>query len=72
VVEEVKKKKASELKWGQRQFRRVIAGYRGYPRPLPTGSKPTKKRDLRYRCEECKKSQIRGKGFRAKKLEFEE
>ena len=37
-----KKRKASELKWGQRQFRRVTAGYRGYPRPLPGGNKPVK------------------------------
>lgn len=41
-VFESKRRKASELKWGQRQFRRVTAGYRGYPRPLPSGSKPTK------------------------------
>ncbi|MBO4551993.1 MAG: 50S ribosomal protein L44e, partial [Candidatus Methanomethylophilaceae archaeon] len=26
-VERVKKKKASELKWGQRRFRKVTAGY---------------------------------------------
>ena len=28
-VERVKKKKASELKWGQRRFRKVTAGYGG-------------------------------------------
>ena len=32
-VERVKKKKASELKWGQRRFRKVTAGYGGFPRP---------------------------------------
>ena len=29
TLERVKKKRASELKWGQRRFRRVTAGYRG-------------------------------------------
>ena len=37
TVERVKKKRASELKWGQRRFRRVTAGYRGFPRPKPSG-----------------------------------
>ena len=64
-----KKRKASELKWGQRQFRRVTAGYRGYPRPLPGGNKPVKKLDLRYKCKECGKSHIR-KAFRSGKPEF--
>ena len=65
-----KKRKASELKWGQRQFRRVTAGYRGYPRPLPGGNKPVKKLDLRYKCKECGKAHIKGSGFRAGKVEF--
>lgn len=64
-----KKKKASELKWGQRQFRRVTAGYRGYPRPLPSHEKSTKKKDLRLFCKTCKKSHIK-KGYRAKKFEI--
>ena len=42
-VHTAKRRKASELTWGQRQFRRVTAGYRGYPRPLPAGNKPVKK-----------------------------
>ena len=41
-VERVKKKKASELKWGQRRFRKVTAGYGGFPRP----------------CTQCKKANI--------------
>ena len=49
-VHTAKKRKASELKWGQRQFRRVTAGYRGYPRPLPAGNKPVKKLDLRLKA----------------------
>ena len=63
------KRKASELTWGQRQFRRVTAGYRGYPRPLPGGNKPVKKLDLRYKCKECGKSHIR-KSFRVGKPEW--
>jgi len=56
-VERVKKKKASELKWGQRRFRKVMAGYRGFPRPKPEGrEKPTKRVVLRYRCKTCKKA----------------
>ena len=47
TVERVKKKRASELKWGQRRFRRVTAGYRGFPRPKPEGrEKPTKRINL--------------------------
>ena len=30
TVERVKKRRASGLKWGQRRFRRVTAGYRGF------------------------------------------
>ncbi|MEE1134136.1 MAG: 50S ribosomal protein L44e, partial [Methanobrevibacter sp.] len=45
-------------------------GYRGYPRPLPSGSKPVKKLDLRYKCKECGKAHIKGTGFRAGKVEF--
>ena len=69
-VHTAKKRKASELKWGQRQFRRVTSGYRGYPRPLPSGNKPTKKLDLRFKCKECNKSHIKRSTFRAGKVEF--
>ena len=56
-VERVKKKRASELKWGQRRFRRVTAGYGGFPRPKPEGrEKPTKRIHLRYRCKSCSKA----------------
>jgi len=65
-----KKRKASELKWGQRQFRRVTSGYRGYPRPLPSGNKPVKKLDLRYKCKECGKSHIKRNSFRVGKVDF--
>ena len=68
-VHTAKKRKASELTWGQRQFRRVTAGYRGYPRPLPAGNKPVKKLDLRLKCKECGKSHIK-QSFRTGKPEF--
>ncbi len=69
-IERVKKKKASELKQGQRRFREVTSGYRGYPRPKPEGrEKPTRRVYLRYRCEECGKAHQK-KCDRAKKFEF--
>ncbi len=53
-VERLRKKRASELAWGQRRFRRVTAGYRGFPRPKPEGrEKPTKRITLRYKCTAC-------------------
>ena len=70
AIERVKKKKASELKWGQRRFRRVTAGYGGYPRPKPEGrEKPTKRVHLRYRCKECGKAHQK-EGIRSKKFEI--
>ena len=71
-VERVKKRKASEMKQGQRRFRRVTRGYRGFPRPKPEGrEKPTKRIALRYRCTQCKKAHQRP-AFRAKKFELTE
>ncbi len=70
-VLKVKKRKASELKAGQRQFRRVLSGYGGFPRALPSGDKPTKKTSLRLKCTECQKSH-NTRGFRVKKLDFVE
>ena len=56
-VEKIKKKKASELKQGQRRFRRVMRGYRGFPRPKPEGREKTSRRaPLKYTCTVCKKS----------------
>lgn len=34
------------------------------------GKKASKKTDLRYECQECKKMHSQRKGFRAKRLEF--
>lgn len=72
-VERVKKRRASEFKWGQRRFRRVTAGYRGFPRPKPEGrEKPTKRVLLRYRCGSCSKAHHADKSIRAKKFELTE
>ncbi len=71
-VERMKKRKASELKMGQRRFRRITAGYRGFPRPKPEGrEKATKRVALRYRCTSCKKA-TQPAAQRAKKFEIKE
>ena len=68
-IERMKKKKASELKQGQRRFRRKTKGYRGYPRPKPKGEKSTRRRDVRYICSVCKKMHTK-RGFRVKSFEI--
>lgn len=71
-VERVKNRPRSELRRGQRRFRRVTRGYGGFPRPKPEGrEKPTKRVWLRYRCKACKKSHQRA-GIRARKFELAE
>ena len=70
TVERVKKKRASELRWGQRRFRKVMAGYRGFPRPRPEGrEKPTKRVNILYRCTETGKAHY-APCQRAKKFEL--
>lgn len=69
-IEKLKKRKASELRQGQRRFRRVTSGYRGFPRAKPEGrEKPTKRLALRLRCKECKKAHTKP-GIRTKKFEI--
>ncbi len=71
-VEKVKKRRASELAWGQRRFRKVTAGYGGFPRPKPEGrEKPTKRVQLRFKCKECGKMTM-PPCIRAKKFELVE
>ncbi len=71
-IERVKKRKASEQKQGQRRFRRVMSGYRGFPRPKPEGrEKPTRRVNLVYRCTECNRKQS-PPAIRAKKFELKE
>jgi len=71
-VDRVKKRKASELKQGQRRFRRVMRGYGGFPRPKPEGREKTSRRiSLKYRCSECKKAH-QPASIRSKKFEIGE
>ena len=71
-VDRVKKRKASELKAGQRRFRRVTSGYGGFPRPKPEGREKTTRRvALKYTCNVCKKSH-QSPCIRAKKFEIGE
>jgi len=71
-VHKIKKRKASELKQGQRRFRRVMSGYRGFPRPKPEGREKTSRRaPLKYTCSECKKS-VQPPSLRARKVEVGE
>jgi len=71
-VERVKNRPRSELRRGQRRFRRVLRGYGGFPRPKPEGrEKPTKRVHLRFRCKVCKKAYQRPT-LRAKKFELVE
>ena len=71
-VQKVKKKRSSELAWGQRRFRKVTSGYGGFPRPKPEGrEKPTKRVQLRYKCTSCGKMH-QAPSIRAKKFEIKE
>jgi large subunit ribosomal protein L44e len=71
-VERVRKRKASELRAGQRRFRRVTSGFGGFPRPKFEGrEKPTKRISIRYRCLKCKKATT-SPTQRAKKFEIVE
>lgn len=71
-IERVKARPRSELRAGQRRYRRALRGYGSFPRPKPEGrEKPTKKVNIRYRCKKCKKAHHRV-GFRAKKFELKE
>lgn len=72
-VERVRTNPGSEMKKGQRRFRRVMRGYRGFPRPKPEGlRKPTRRVKLRYRCQECRKAHQPSECFRAGKFELTE
>ena len=72
AIEKIKKRKASELKQGQRRFRRVMRGYGGFPRPKPEGREKTSRRlSLKYTCDICKKSH-QPPSIRSKKFEIGE
>ncbi|MBI2139704.1 50S ribosomal protein L44e [Candidatus Woesearchaeota archaeon] len=81
VIAVVKRGKPSSLSYGskirarRRGSARGFGGLGRYSKPAVTqfkmtGKKATKKTDLRYSCQVCKKSTPQKKGFRTKKLEF--
>lgn len=55
----------------QRARQKSGIGNAGKFSKVPSGEKPTKKTDLKYRCSECGKAHLR-KGWRAGRLEFQE
>lgn len=66
-----KNRPGSELRKGQRRFRRVTSGYGGFPWSKPSGpGKPVKRVYLIYTCTECGKSWQK-KSQRAGRFEFE-
>jgi len=80
-VSQNKKRKPSSLSYGSKYRAKNRGAARGaggmgrYSKPAVskfkrTGSKVSKKTDLRYFCTECKKSTMQSKGMRAKRVEF--
>lgn len=66
-----KKRPRGAMSHGQRIFKRKMKGYGSFPKENPKGrEKPTRRVDLRYKCSVCKKSHMKGGGWRAKKLEL--
>ena len=71
TVEEAKRHQRRTLAKGQRRFLRKMKGYGSFPKENPKGrEKPTRKLDLRFACNVCKKKHSIGRGFRVKKIEF--
>lgn len=69
-VERVKRGRASSITRIERQKRRSYGiGNRGKFSKVPGGDKPTKRVNLRYRCNVCHKAHTR-KCFRASKFEL--
>ena len=69
-VKIVKQHGRGALKAGERRFRRIMKGYRGYPRPKARVVKQTKKIDIRLECKICKKMHTKTRTFKAKKFEL--
>ena len=71
-VEKVRTGRQTGMKWIDRQRKRNPGiGNSGKFSKVPSGNKPTKKTDLKYRCSECGNAHLR-KGWRAGRLEFQE
>ena len=80
-VSQSKRRNPSSLKYGSKYRAKLRGSARGtgnlgrYSKPAITkfkltGSKMSKKTDLRYQCTVCKKLHMQKSGFRAKKLEM--
>jgi len=80
-VSQNKRRTASSLSFGskyrarKRGRARGIGGHGKYSKPAVTkfkrtGAKTTKKTDLRYTCNVCKKTSTQNSGIRSKKVEF--
>ena len=78
---QVKKGQPSPLSYGSKIRARKRGKARGfgnlgrYSKPAVTkfkmtGKKQTKKSDLKFLCNECKKFHLQAKGFRAKRIEI--
>ena len=69
--EKVGSSKRRTLAVDQRRMNRKLKGYGSFPRPYPKGrEKPTRALDIRFACSVCKRENIIGVGFRAKKYEI--
>lgn len=65
----------SKLRARRRGQARGIGNMGRYSKPAiskfkMTGKKTSKKTDLRYECNECKKKHIQREGYRSRKIEF--
>src|SRR3989338_6996666 len=70
-VEFSKKRPREAMTHGKRIFKRKMKGYGSFPKENPgKREKPTRRVDLRFKCKNCGKLNMRGQGFRVKKLEF--
>ena len=71
-VERVRTGRSTGMKWNDRQERRNSGiGNDGKFSKVPGGDKPTKKTDLKYRCNDCGKAHLR-EGWRAGRLELQD
>lgn len=72
LVSQVKKRSASPLSWGQRQFMRIARGYGSQPRSEQRKFfKTAKKVALLLKCSVCGKSHPK-EGFRSKTVKIGE
>ena len=71
TVEESKRRPRRQDTKSQRRFLRKLAGYGSFPKENPKGrEKPTRRLDLRYKCNVCGKRHMVGEGYRIKKVEY--